>query len=210
MSESDLVQALLSAVDSGDDMITEAAAQALAGRRSLLPALRPLLTDADPNRRWWGVRTLALVGGEDAARLIIERLNDDDEPTRCGAALGLGELRYNQGTSALVARLADDSGWVRDSAADALVMLGEPAVTALVEALADRRDGVRVRAASALRRILLELASQSGAASETARHHLPAIKALFHALNDPNRLVRHHAQQTLDRLELLETAWAVP
>jgi len=210
MSEFDLVQALLSAVASGDDMTTETAAQALGRRRSLLPALRPLLTDADPDRRWWAVRTLALIGGEDAARLLVERLADDDEPTRCGAALGLGELRYSQAISALAARLADDSGWVRECAADALAMLGEPAIAALVEALADHRDGVRVRAASALRRILLAPASEAGATPEIARDRLPAINALFSALNDPNRLVRHHAQQTLDRLGLLETVWTAP
>ena len=210
MTESDLVQALLSAIASGDDVATEATVQTLAGRRSLLPALRSLLTDADPDRRWWAVRTLALIGGEDAARLIVERLADDDEPTRCAAALGLGELRYSQATSALVARLADDSGWVRDCAADALAMLGEPAIAALVEALADHRDGVRVRAASALRRILLAPAQEAGESSELARTYLPAINALFRVLNDPNRLVRHHAQQTLDRLGLLETVWVAP
>ena len=41
MTEPDLVQALLSAIASGDDVATEAAGQALAGKRSLLPALRP-------------------------------------------------------------------------------------------------------------------------------------------------------------------------
>ena len=70
MTEFDLVQALLGAIASGDDADTEAVSQALAGRSSLVPALRPLLTDADPNRRWWAVRTLALIGGVDAARLI--------------------------------------------------------------------------------------------------------------------------------------------
>jgi HEAT repeat protein len=210
MTESDLVQALLIAIASGDDVAAEAAAQAFGGRRSLLPALRPLLTDADPDRRWWAVRTFALIGDEDAARLIIERLTDDDEPTRCAAALGLGELRYSQATAALVARLADDSGWVRDCAADALAMIGEPAIPALVEALADHRDGVRVRSASALRRILLAPASEAGATPDIARHRLPAINALFRALNDPNRLVRHHTQQTLDRLGLLETVWVAP
>jgi len=88
MTEPDLVQALLSAVASRDDVATEATVQALAGRRSLLPALRPLLTDADPDRRWWAVRTLALIGGADAARLLVERLADENEPTRCAAALG--------------------------------------------------------------------------------------------------------------------------
>jgi HEAT repeat protein len=207
MTEPDLVQALLCAIASGDDAATEVAAQALVGRRSLLPALRPLLTDADPDRRWWAVRTLALIGGEDAARLMIEHLTDDDEPTRCAAALGLGELRYSQAISALVAHLADNSGWVRDSAADALAMLGEAAISALVEALADRRDGVRVRAAGALHRILLAPSQGASTTPEIARVYLPAINALYLALNDPNRLVRHHAQQTLDRLGLLETVW---
>ena len=210
MSEPDLVQALLSAIASRADAATETASQALAGRRSLLPALRPLLTDADPDRRWWAVRTLALLGGEAAARLMIERLADDDESTRCAAALGLGTLRYHQATSALIARLADDSGWVRDCAADVLAMLGEPAIDALVEALADHRDGVRVRGASALRRILLAWKQESGASGELARPYLSAINALFRALNDPNPLVRYHAQQTLDRLGLLETVWVTP
>ena len=210
MTESDLVQALLSAVACGDDAATEATVQALAGWQSLLPALRPLLTDADPDRRWWAVRTLALIGGDNAARLMIERLTDEDESTRCAAALGLGQSGHSQATSALVARLADDSGWVRDCAADALAMLGDPAIPALVGALADQRDGVRVRAASALRRILLAAASGAGATPEIARDRLPAINALFRALNDPNRLVRHHAQQTLDRLGLLETVWVAP
>jgi HEAT repeat protein len=124
--------------------------------------------------------------------------------------LGLGELRYSQATSALVARLADDSGWVRDSAADALAMLGEPALAALVEALVDHRDGVRVRAASALHRILLAPSQEASAPPEIALVYLPAINALFLALNDPNRLVRHHAQHTLDRLGLLETVWVAP
>jgi len=79
-----------------------------------------------------------------------------------------------------------------------------------VRALADQHDGVRVRAASALRRILLAAASGADATSEIARRHLPAINALFRVLNDPNHLVRHHAQQTLDRLGLLETVWVAP
>jgi HEAT repeat protein len=210
MTEPDLVQALLSAIASGDDVAAEGACQALAGKRSLLPALRPLLTDVDPDRRWWAVRTLALIGSDAAARLMIERLADDDEPTRCAAALGLGELRYSQAIPALIARLADESGWVRDCAADALAMLGEPAIAALVEALVDHRDGVRVRAASALHRILLAPSQEASTPLEIARVHPPAINALFLALNDPNRLVRHHAQQTLDRLGLLETVWVAP
>jgi HEAT repeat protein len=209
MTESDLIQALVSAVASRDDVAAEVAAQALAGKTYLLPALRPLLADVDPNRRWWAVRTLALVGGDDAARLLIEGLADPDESTRCAAALGLGELRFTQAIAALVGRLADDSGWVRDSAADALAMLGALAVAALTEALADHRDGVRVRAASALRRILVSERA-ANATESIIRCHLAAIGALFLALNDPNRLVRHNAYQALDQLGLLETVFVTP
>ena len=56
---------------------------------------------------------------------------------------------------ALTAQLDDASGWVRDTAADALAMIGEPALPALVETLGAGRDGARVRAAGALRKIIV-------------------------------------------------------
>jgi HEAT repeat protein len=194
MEKPDLIQNLLDAIAAGDDEATERAAQACAGQQALLPALRPLLASADPDRRWWTVRTLALVGGSEAVPLLMERLADADEATRCAAALGLGQLYGEPGAPdaipALCACLADASGWVRDSAADGLAIIGEPAVPALVEAMADSRDGVRVRAASALRRIKsLQPA---------------ALGALFRALNDPNYLVHQHAYQALDSMGLLD------
>jgi HEAT repeat protein len=194
MEKPDLVQDLLDAITTGDDVATERAAQACAGQIALLPALRPLLAAADANRRWWAVRTLALIGGEEALPLLVERLADEDEATRCVAALGLGQLHEEPAAlatiPALCAILADPSGWVRDSAADGLTLMGEPAVPALVEAMTDSRDGVRVRAASALRRI---------------KSHQPiALGALFRALNDPNYLVHQHAYQALDSMGLLD------
>jgi Uri superfamily endonuclease len=56
------IQALLDAIDAGDDEAAERVAQTCAGQTVLLPALRPLLADADPDRRWWAVRTLAVIG----------------------------------------------------------------------------------------------------------------------------------------------------
>jgi len=203
-SPTDRVQVLLDAIAAGDDEAAERAAQACAGQTALLPALRPLLADADPDRRWWAVRALAAVGGTEAGALLILRLRDSDEATRCAAALGLGQLKHAEAIPALTANLADASGWARDSAADALAMIGEPALPALVEALRDGRDAIRVRAAGAVRKIVVAaLAGRPSA--EFAPPFWPVIGALFTALNDPNRLVRHNAYEALDRLGLLET-----
>ena len=142
----DTVRALLDAISAGDDAAAERVAQTCAGQRVLLPAFRPLLADADPDRRWWAVRALAVIGGAEAGTLLVSRLSDSDDATRCAAALGLGQLRGAAAVPALTARLDDDSGWVRDTAADALAMIGEPALPALVETLGVGRDGARVRA----------------------------------------------------------------
>jgi Uri superfamily endonuclease len=200
----DTLQALLDAISAGDDEAAERSAQACAGQTALLPAVRPLLADSDADRRWWAVRILASLGGDQAGALLVTHLSDPDDATRCAAALGLGQLRAADAIPALTARLADASGWVRDSAADALAMIGEPALPALVEALKDGRDGIRVRAAGALRKIVIgALAGRRSAEFEP--HFWPTIGALFTALNDPNRLVRHNAYEALDRLGLLET-----
>jgi HEAT repeat protein len=208
----DLIEALLEAIAQGDDETAEAAAQACAGRPRLLPALRPLLVDDDPDRRWWAVRTLALIGGPDALKLLVERLADPDEATRCAAALGLGQLRSASAVEPLAAALADPSGWVRDSAADALALIGEPALPALVSLMqgapdgapSHTPDGVRVRAAGALRKIVAP-ALTGLSVNQYPPQYMPALDVLFQALNDPNRLVRHNAYETLDRLGLLDT-----
>ncbi len=83
-------------------------------------------------------------------------------------------------------------------------MIGEPALPALVATLNEGQDGCRVRAAGALRKIVGgDLTDRQG--SELEPQFWPAIGALFKALNDPNRLVRHNAYEALDRLGLLET-----
>jgi HEAT repeat protein len=180
-------------------------AQSYAGQTALLPALRPLLADAEPDRRWWAVRALAAIGGEEAGVLLMSHLSDSDEATRCAAALGLGQLRATAAIPALAAQLGDANGWVRDTAADALAMIGEPALLALVATLNDGPDGTRVRAAGALRKIVGAAALTDRQTGEGESQFWPAIGALFTALNDPNRLVRHNAYEALDRLGLLET-----
>jgi hypothetical protein len=83
-------------------------------------------------------------------------------------------------------------------------MIGEPALSALVEMLNGGPDGARVRTAGAVRKIIVG-ALTDRQTSEFEPQFWPAIGALFTALNDPNRLVRHNAYEALDRLGLLET-----
>lgn len=205
----DLIQALLDAIRSDDDEQAERVAAAFATQPGVLPALRPLLGDPDENRRWWAVRGLALIGGDEAERLLADQLADLDEPTRCAAALGLGQLRSEPAIPLLLAALTDPSGWVRDSAADALSMIGVPALSGLVEAMQDTREGVRVRASRAIGRIVgPALAGKT--LNEYGREYIPALTALYTALNDPNRLVRTNAYDTLNGLGLFDEAYMAP
>jgi HEAT repeat protein len=206
---SDLIQALLNAIAADDDEQAERVVRAFATLPGVLPALRPVLGDPDENRRWWAVRGLALIGGEEAERLLAEHLSDPDEPTRCAAALGLGQLRAESAIPLLLTALADPSGWVRDSAADALAMIGAPSLPGLVEAIADTRDGVRVRASRAIGRIVgPALAGKT--LNDYDREYIPALTALYTALNDPNHLVRTHAYDTLNGLGLFDQVYIAP
>jgi HEAT repeat protein len=204
----DLVQALLEAVAAGDDEAAERAARACTGQAWLLPALRPLLADDNADRRWWAVRVLALLGSQAAVPPLVEELRDPDEAVRCAAAAGLGHLASAAAIPALIASLTDASGWVRDSAGDALAQIGAPALPALVAAM-QGPDGVRVRAAAALRRIVVA-GLHNLSINQYPPRYGPALTVLFRALNDPNRLVRHSAHAALDRLGLLETVYFRP
>ncbi len=84
----DTIQMLLDAISAGDDEAAERVAQTCAGKTALLPAIRPLMADSDPDRRWWAVRVLAVIGGDEVGALLVSCLQDSDEATRCAAALG--------------------------------------------------------------------------------------------------------------------------
>jgi HEAT repeat protein len=84
----------------------------------------------------------------------------------------------------LAARLADESAFVASVAADALSMIGEPAIEALTEMLADESAHVRLLAVRALGRTRSQ----------------DTIGPLFSALEDRSYLVRYYAQEALDGL----------
>lgn len=182
---------LLQAIAADDDAAGEA----------VIPDLGPedeadllaLAGDAHPDRRWWGLRALAQVGGDAAAPVLAAALGAADPGERAAAALALGHLHRRAGAAVaeilpiLARRLGDDVGLVRQAAADGLALCGEDAVPVLAAALDSEHEGVRVRAAAALRKL----------------QSVHAAGALYRHLNDPNPLVRLYAYETLDAMGLL-------
>lgn len=167
---------------------------------ALIPLLTPAdvpsllaLADSDGDSRWWAIRGLAAVGGEESIAPVAEALEADDPSLRATAALALAALcrRHPRLVEPFLPRLAqrlyDDDGLVRQSASDALAQCGDAAVDALATALDSPHEGVRVRAATALHRI----------------GTMKAAPPLYHHLEDASPLVRHYAFETLDRLGLL-------
>ncbi|MBV7331114.1 HEAT repeat domain-containing protein [Chloroflexi bacterium TSY] len=185
-------QEFLVAIDVGDDAKTEELSLQIDS--SLESELIQLAIRGELDQRWWAVRTLAHCGKADSIESLILSLTDPDSELRATTALALGHLHQRVPAAItphlelLVARLADEDGFVRQSAADALSMCGDDAVDVLAKAMQSNHDGVRSRAAYALHKI---------ATMRTA-------PILFQHLNDPNYLVRSHAYEALDELGLLD------
>lgn len=189
-----LLLPLLLAIDAGDDEAAEIAILEFCRQDGVDPLIE-LAQSEDSDRRWWGVRGLAEVAEErpehrDAAMpALLNALNDPEDSVRCVAALALGQAKAASAIPSLTLLLSDQSGWVRGAAADALALIGEPAIPALGEALQDEREGVRVRAAYALYKI----------------KNIKTARWLFPALNDPNHIVHTYAYEALDEMGLLNT-----
>ncbi len=182
---SDALQTFLEAIAAGDDSRTEQAALALANEEdAALRPLRELLTDADPDRRWWAARGLAALGASPAQNLLLTTLDDPDPYVRACAAQGLGELRAEGAVSGLMRCLTDPSPLVSRISADGLGRIGAPAVPALIIALQEGEVTARAGAARALSVIQPE----------------EAIPALYAALDDPSAIVTYYAEEALERM----------
>jgi HEAT repeat protein len=179
------------AAAAGDDEQAEALVDLLA--TDDLPALRHMLASGNADRCWWAIRGLAQVGDADSVPLVVAQLRHADPPVRAAAAMALGEiyLRLAQAVRPYLAQLAqllaDRDALVSQTASDTLARCGEDAIDVLAEALRSDSDHVRVRAAAALHRV------------GTKKAAIP----LYHHLEDPNPLVRHHAYEALNDLGLL-------
>jgi len=214
---SDPLQELLDAVAAGDDVRAEQAALALGrhlagqadccGRSPTAPSkrdlddvvlstLRDMLTDADPDHRWWAVRGLAAVGTQAALDLLITALDDPNPDVRACAAQGASVAQFAResgrkaglcteaAVAGLVRCLADPSAFVSRIAADSLARIGTPAVPALIVALQEGDASTRAGAARAMSII----------------RPPDAIPALCAALDDPSAIVVYYAEEALERM----------
>jgi HEAT repeat protein len=167
----------------GDDAAAEAAlAQA---RPAWLPELRAALASPDADRRWWAVRALAALPGDEATEALLNATADADGSVRAAAIFALGERAAPAAVVPLLFALGDPSEYLARLATDALIHIGAPAVPGLVRALAqDAQPRVRANAARAVALI-----------GDTS-----TIPALFKALEDESALVQYWAEEGLERM----------
>ena len=120
----------------------------------LEPILKDLHSD-DDSVRWRAVLALGAYGqgSRPALMALLDALADEEEAVRRAAVSALGRLggAAREAVPALIDSLKDDL--LREVAAESLVLIGLPAVPALLEAVQHGTSSVRWQAAEALTRI---------------------------------------------------------
>ena len=145
---------------------------------------RLLHQENNPDQRWWIARALAEIPGEKARCLLRFTLSDNDPGVRQCAALGLRKEPQLSDMAVLSAAISDPDPLCADLAADALILIGEPAVPGLLESF---RQGDLLTRQRALR--ALALIGQ------------PEARTLFEAAaGDASDVARYWAQKGLETL----------
>ncbi len=177
---------LLADLTSGDEARAEGAVPGLVELGDeAFPALCGLLNSADADKRWWALRVLAQ-SPQSRAEWLLPLLNDSAPEVRQAAALGLCSHPDETAIRPLVRALSDADSMASSLACNALVEIGKPAVPSLLEISKDAPQMARINATRAL--------------AEIADHS--AIPALMAALEDDSIMIRHWAEEGLERLGL--------
>jgi hypothetical protein len=176
---------MLHELTSGDDARAESVVPDFVRLgEAALHSLTQLIESANPDHRWWALRTLTAMNFPMAQVLLRESLADPDPSVRQCAALGLREQASSSAIAPLIDALHDPDRLVARLAGDALIAIGTEAIPALSRSLRSSDPNVRIEAARAL-----------------AGMKDPQISsALFSALDDPSRMVEYWAEQGLERL----------
>jgi HEAT repeat protein len=176
---------VLDELSCGEDARAEAALTYLAAwGPEVVDLLQERLRNPEPEVRWWAVRGLAEVKDERVPELLVKALSDADKSVRWCAGLALRENPSEKAGPALLSLLADQDALTRRLAGDALVAIGSPVVTQLLQAMQSGEQSARIEAVRALAKIGDER----------------AIPALFEALDDGSALVEYWANEGLDKM----------
>jgi hypothetical protein len=179
------LQSLISNLTSGDDSVAEKTVEQIATLgEAALPALFALLDSADPDRRWWALRVLAVIPHPEIPPRLRKALHDPDAAVRQCAVLGLGQQASSEAIPELIALLDDGDRLLGRLAGDALIACGRTALPALSEALENGTQPAKIEAARALALI----------------GEKDAISVLFKAWQTGSSLVQYWAEEGLDRM----------
>ncbi len=180
------LESLLADLVSGDEPRAERSVSALLELgEEALPALLDLTKSSNADSRWWALRALA-IAPRAQTEWLIPFLEDPAPEVRQCAALGLSEKAGEAAIQPLVRALSDDDAMVGDLAAKALIRIGKPAVSTLIEAAQSESQPVRIYAVRALAEI----------------RDYRAIPALMRASEEDSALLSYWAQIGLERLGL--------
>src|SRR5436305_11319813 len=104
-------------------------------QRGDVAGLVAALGDEDPETRERAAIALGELGKREAVEPLLARLHDDPPAVRGAVVRALHRLGDPRAAAPLAARMRDDR--VRTAVLEALVGLGEPAVSVLIQGLAD-------------------------------------------------------------------------
>jgi HEAT repeat protein len=180
------MQHLLDELTSGDDVRAENAIPVIVEvGAAVVPALLELARATDVDSRWWAVRALAASPHAQAGDLI-PLLDDPSPEVRAAAALALCSHPHESAVEALIQSLADEDSLTAGLAANALALIGSPAVPDLLEVMDKLPTAARIPALRAL--------------SEIRDHR--AIPAMMKCLGEDSAILQYWAKEGLERLGL--------
>ena len=147
-----------------------------------VPALIRSLDDKSPMMRAGAARTLRDITDGRAIEPLIKLLREKNKNVKIEAMYALGRAKDSRAIGPILKVLADDAS-VNEAASDALILIGEPAVWPLINAL--KTGSMPVKAD--IYRTLVKIGK-------------PAIEPLVKSLGDSNPAVRSGAAIVLGRL----------
>ena len=179
------LDSLLSDLTSGDDELAEKAALAIQGYgQNAVTKLSQLITDPDPDIRWWAVRALAEFYDGNTTDLIINTLGDDDQDVKQCALLAMRNRPDSNAIPILTHFLGDERPLHSRLAVDALVAIGKDATHALLEIL-DHGDHLAQLAAIQALAMIGDYTS---------------VSALFHQLDSSSAIIDYWANEGLKKM----------